>query len=170
MRTSGREGRNQETERSAPSDQRQLRRDPLLVIVGPTAVGKTALSLHLAEALDGEIVSADSRSFYRGMDIGTDKPSPEDRALVRHHLIDICEPCGSYSTGRYVAAAEQAHAQTGLTVAALSGGVFQNRLLLRLAREALREAGFEVLTHQQVPANDGGLSLGQAVIGLHAGR
>jgi len=67
-------------------------RNSLLVIVGPTAVGKTALSLHLAESLDGEIVSADSRLFYRGMDIGTAKPSPEERARVPHHLIDIAEP------------------------------------------------------------------------------
>jgi hydrogenase maturation protein HypF len=66
-----------------------------------------------------------------------------------------------------VAAAVQARARTGLDVAALSGGVFQNRLLLRLTRARLRAAGFEVLTHQQAPANDGGLSLGQAVIGLH---
>ncbi len=65
---------------------------PLLVIVGPTAVGKTALSLHLAEAFDGEVVSADSRLFYRGMDIGTAKPTPEDRARVPHHLIDIANP------------------------------------------------------------------------------
>jgi len=60
--------------------------------VGPTAVGKTALSLHLAEALDGEIVSADSRLFYRGMDIGTAKPTPQERARVPHHLIDIADP------------------------------------------------------------------------------
>ena len=65
------------------------------------------------------------------------------------------------------AAAAQARDRSGLDVAALSGGVFQNRLLLRLTRARLRAAGFEVLTHQQVPANDGGLSLGQAVIGLH---
>jgi len=63
-----------------------------LVIVGPTAVGKTALSLHLAERLDGEVVSADSRLFYRGMDIGTAKPTIEERARVPHHLIDIAEP------------------------------------------------------------------------------
>jgi tRNA dimethylallyltransferase len=63
-----------------------------LVIVGPTAVGKTALALHLAEALDGEIVSADSRLFYRGMDIGTAKPTPQERARVPHHLIDIAAP------------------------------------------------------------------------------
>ncbi|MDY6877394.1 MAG: tRNA (adenosine(37)-N6)-dimethylallyltransferase MiaA [Chloroflexota bacterium] len=67
-------------------------RGELLVIVGPTAVGKTALSLHLAEALDGEIVSADSRLFYRGMDVGTAKPSSEERARIPHHLIDIAAP------------------------------------------------------------------------------
>jgi tRNA dimethylallyltransferase len=66
--------------------------DPLLVVVGPTAVGKTALSLHLAEALGGEVVSADSRLFYRRMDIGTAKPTPEERARVPHHLIDIAGP------------------------------------------------------------------------------
>jgi tRNA dimethylallyltransferase len=64
----------------------------LVVIVGPTAVGKTALALDLAVSLVGEIVSADSRLFYRGMDIGTAKPTPEERATVRHHLIDIGEP------------------------------------------------------------------------------
>jgi len=67
-------------------------RGPLVVVVGPTAVGKTALSLHLAEALGGEVVSADSRLFYRGMDIGTAKPTPEERARVPHHLIDIAAP------------------------------------------------------------------------------
>lgn len=65
---------------------------PLLVIVGPTAAGKTSLSLRLAQAFDGEIVSADSRQIYRGLDIGTDKASPAQRALVPHHLIDIVDP------------------------------------------------------------------------------
>ncbi len=64
----------------------------LLVLVGPTAVGKTALSLHLAETLNGEIISADSRLLYRGMDIGTAKPTPEERARVPHHLIDVANP------------------------------------------------------------------------------
>jgi tRNA dimethylallyltransferase len=67
---------------------------PLILIVGPTAVGKTELAIQLAERLPsgGEIVSADSRLFYRGMDIGTAKPTPEERARVPHHLIDIANP------------------------------------------------------------------------------
>jgi tRNA dimethylallyltransferase len=64
----------------------------LALIVGPTAVGKTELSIQLAERLNGEIVSADSRLFYRGMDIGTAKPSHEELARVPHHLIDIADP------------------------------------------------------------------------------
>jgi len=74
---------------------------PLLVVVGPTGVGKTSLSLMLATKLDGEIISADSRLLYRGMDIGTDKPSPEDKARVRHHLIDICQPDETVTLGQY---------------------------------------------------------------------
>ena len=65
---------------------------PLILIVGPTAVGKTELAIQLAERLNGEIVSADSRLFYRGMDIGTAKPSREELARVPHHLIDIVNP------------------------------------------------------------------------------
>ncbi len=64
----------------------------VLVIVGPTAVGKTEISLRLAEALDGEIVSMDSRLIYRGMDIGTAKPSQSEMARLPHHMIDIAEP------------------------------------------------------------------------------
>jgi len=61
-------------------------------MVGPTAVGKTEIAIQLAKRLNGEIVSADSRLFYRGMDIGTAKPSPEEQARVPHHLIDIADP------------------------------------------------------------------------------
>ena len=67
-------------------------RMPLVVILGPTAVGKTALSIQLAKHLNGEIVSADSRLFYRSMDIGTAKPTPDEMAGVPHHLIDIAQP------------------------------------------------------------------------------
>ena len=64
----------------------------LLAIVGPTAVGKTAVSLQLAASLGGEIVSADSRQIYRGLDIGTDKASPAQQAQVPHHLLDVVDP------------------------------------------------------------------------------
>jgi tRNA dimethylallyltransferase len=76
-------------------------RPPLLVVVGPTAVGKTSLSLHLAQRFSGEIVSADSRLFYRGMDIGTAKPTPAERQLVPHHLIDIANPDETMTLGAY---------------------------------------------------------------------
>ncbi len=83
-------------------------RPPLVVILGPTAVGKTEVSIQLAERLNGEIVSADSRLFYRGMDIGTAKPGPEELARVRHHLVDIADPDEAWSLARFQQAAEQA--------------------------------------------------------------
>ena len=67
-------------------------RIPLIVLVGPTAVGKTDIAIQLAERMEGEIVSADSRLFYRGMDIGTAKPTYSDRTRIQHHLIDISDP------------------------------------------------------------------------------
>jgi tRNA dimethylallyltransferase len=66
--------------------------NPLIVIAGPTAVGKTRIAIEVAKQLDAEIISADSRLFYRGMDIGTAKPSLEDRSQIPHYLIDISEP------------------------------------------------------------------------------
>jgi tRNA dimethylallyltransferase len=79
----------------------------LVVIVGPTAVGKSALAIRLAERLPegGEIVSADSRLFYLGMDIGTAKPTPAERARVPHHLIDLAEPDEPWSLARFQGAA-----------------------------------------------------------------
>ncbi|GAP07011.1 tRNA dimethylallyltransferase [Anaerolinea thermolimosa] len=74
---------------------------PLVVIVGPTAVGKSELAIRVAEALDGEIISADSRLFYRGMDIGTAKPSIEERARVPHHLIDVANPDELWSLAHF---------------------------------------------------------------------
>ncbi len=77
-------------------------RKPLIAIVGPTAVGKTALSLELAERFRGEIISADSRIIYKGLDIGTDKPGPEDRARVPHHLVDVTSPDRPLSLAEYM--------------------------------------------------------------------
>src|SRR5262245_58900904 len=73
----------------------------LLAIVGPTATGKTSLALRLAEQFNGEIVSCDSTAVYRGIDIGTDKPSIEERRGIPHHLIDFAEPAGVDSAARY---------------------------------------------------------------------
>lgn len=81
---------------------------PLVVILGPTAVGKTEISIHLAELFDAEIVSADSRLFYRGMDIGTAKPNLAELNRVPHHLIDVTEPDQVWSLAIYKKAAEGA--------------------------------------------------------------
>ena len=81
---------------------------PLLAIVGPTATGKSALALRLALELDGEIVSADSRQAYRFMDIGTAKPSPQDRSQVPHHLVDVVDPDGEYSLAVFLSQAAEA--------------------------------------------------------------
>jgi tRNA dimethylallyltransferase len=73
----------------------------VLVVVGPTAAGKTDLAVELAVALDGEIISADSRQIYRGMDIGTAKATPEQRARVPHHLLDVVDPDQTLTLAEY---------------------------------------------------------------------
>lgn len=78
---------------------------PLVVLVGPTGVGKTETVIQIARRLDGEVVSADSRSFYRGMDIGTAKPSLAERQEIPHHLVDVAEPDEVWSLARFQAAA-----------------------------------------------------------------
>jgi tRNA dimethylallyltransferase len=80
----------------------------VLAVVGPTASGKTALSLSLAEALDGEIISCDSMQIYRDMNIGTAKPSMTERRGIPHHLFDICSPEDEFSCADYIAYAEKA--------------------------------------------------------------
>ncbi|HEY2236343.1 MAG TPA: isopentenyl transferase family protein, partial [Candidatus Angelobacter sp.] len=73
----------------------------MVVILGPTASGKTALSLHVAEQMQGEIVSCDSVAVYRELEIGTAKPSQEDRRRVPHHLIDVAGPEELVTAGDY---------------------------------------------------------------------
>jgi len=73
----------------------------VIAIVGPTASGKSALAMRVAERMGGEIVSADSRQVYRGMDIGTAKPTIEERARIPHHLVDIVDPGERYDVLRY---------------------------------------------------------------------
>ena len=81
---------------------------PILVLSGPTASGKTAFAISLARLFPLEVVSADSMQVYRGMDVGTAKPSPAERAEVPHHLVDVADPDEGYSAGRFVADAEAA--------------------------------------------------------------
>lgn len=81
---------------------------PLIVIAGPTASGKTSLALHLAQAFDGEIVSCDSVAVYREMEIGTAKPTLDERALVAHHMIDIAWPDQPCTAGDYSRLAREA--------------------------------------------------------------
>jgi tRNA dimethylallyltransferase len=81
---------------------------PLLCLTGPTATGKSTAAMGLARRLPIEIVSLDSAQIYRGMDIGTAKPSTEDRAVVAHHLIDLIDPAQTYSAARFVADADAA--------------------------------------------------------------
>ncbi|MGZ8191309.1 MAG: tRNA (adenosine(37)-N6)-dimethylallyltransferase MiaA [Methylococcaceae bacterium] len=74
---------------------------PVIFLMGPTASGKTALSVQLAQALNGEIISVDSALVFKGMDIGSAKPSIEERGAIAHHLIDILDPSESFSTGQF---------------------------------------------------------------------
>ena len=83
-------------------------RPTLTIICGPTAVGKTELTLALAERFDGEIISADSRQVYRLMDIGTAKPTKDDQQQVRHHLIDVVWPSEEFNAARFITLAEAA--------------------------------------------------------------
>ena len=107
-------------------------------LVGPTAVGKSAVALELARRIDAEVVSADSMQVYRGMDIGTAKPSADERALVPHHLIDVCKVSDVFDAKRFVDMATKAIAAihersrvalvvggTGLYVRALRRGLFE---------------------------------------------
>ncbi len=112
---------------------------PIVAITGPTAAGKTALALRVAEELRAEIVSCDSMQIYRGFDIGTAKPTPGERARVPHHLIDVAEANEGFSAARYVEEAERAIADIrarGLRVVLVGG----TGLYLRALRFGLVDA------------------------------
>jgi tRNA dimethylallyltransferase len=81
---------------------------PLIAVVGPTGSGKSALALRLARERGGEIVSCDSLQVYRGLDVGTAKPTPEERRLVPHHLIDVVSPDEAFSAAEYAVRAREA--------------------------------------------------------------
>jgi tRNA dimethylallyltransferase len=128
----------------------------VVLLLGPTGSGKTALSLALGERFDGEIVSCDSVAVYRGMELGTAKPTAEERARLPHHLIDVVEPDQPYTAGEYSRAARAALREiagrgrlpivtggTGLYLRALTEGLFagperQQGLRARLERSRER--------------------------------
>ena len=123
----------------------------VLILLGPTGVGKTDVSILLAKALDTEIISADSMQVYRHMDIGTAKPTPAQRAEVRHHMIDIIDPWEPFSTGKYIAAVLPIFdalikrgkvplvvGGTGLYIKAMTRGIFSGPSADWSLREELR--------------------------------
>jgi tRNA dimethylallyltransferase len=156
--------------------------DPLAVLIlGPTGSGKTALSLALAERFNGEIISCDSVAVYRGMDLGTAKPTPEERSRIPHHLIDVADPNQPFTAGDYSRQARAALRDitardklpivtggTGLYLRALTEGLFagpvrQEDLRKRLRRSAERHGSawlHRLLTHldpasaERIHAND----------------
>jgi len=143
----------------------------IITIVGPTATGKSALAIQLALALGGEIVSADSRQVYKYMDIGTAKPSHEDRAAIPHHLIDIIDPDENFTLATYQELAFEAIADiqrrgkiallvggSGLYVRAVTGGLSipkvapDPELRRRLEKRAEQE-GYQVLYSELLKAD-----------------
>jgi tRNA dimethylallyltransferase len=140
------------TETTADGGSRQPNTDPLaLILLGPTGSGKTALSLALAEALTGEIVSCDSVAVYRGMDLGSAKPTVAERARIPHHLIDVADPDQPYTAGAYSRATRTALREiaargrvpivtggTGLYLRALTEGLFAGPERHEDLRERLR--------------------------------
>ena len=134
----------------------------MLLLGGPTGAGKTDVAMELSERLDLEIVSADARQVYRHLDIGTAKPTPEQRRRVAHHLLDLCEPGERYSAARFARDALEALADihrrgrralvvggTGLYFRALTEALFEARETTRRTRELVaamyREAGIQGL-------------------------
>ena len=128
-------------------------RDPLLVVVlGPTASGKTALSLALAERFDGEVVNCDSVALYRDFEIGTAKPTASERKRAPHHLLDVADPTAFMTAGQYARLARETLAEiksrdtlpivvggTGLYLRALLEGLFPGPQRSEEVRQRLRE-------------------------------
>ena len=128
-----------------------LNKQRVVVVCGPTGIGKTTLSIHLAEHFGGEIVGADSMQIYRHMDIGTAKPTPAERARIPHHMIDTADPDDAYDAARYSAEARQCIDQihdrgklpfvvggTGLYIRALLHGLCDAQPADPIIRERLR--------------------------------
>lgn len=143
---------------------------PVIIVAGPTAVGKTAVALELAERLNGEIIGADSRQIYRYMDIGTAKPAPEERTRIPHYLIDIRNPDEAYSAADFARdASARAHdivdrgkmplivGGTGLYIHALLYGIFDGPgkdAAYREKMQALADAHGKGFLHEKLRSVD----------------
>ncbi|NWF91457.1 MAG: tRNA (adenosine(37)-N6)-dimethylallyltransferase MiaA [Syntrophaceae bacterium] len=134
------------------ADTTEFERPRIVILLGPTGVGKSGLAIELAEELGGEIVSADSMQVYRYMDIGTAKPTPEERKRVRHHLIDLVTPDQPFHAGLYRTLArkevDQLHRSkkpiwvvggTGLYIKVLTQGLFSHPKVDPMVRKRLKE-------------------------------
>ena len=131
----------------------QIISTPVLVLVGPTAIGKTALSLKIADQFRCEIISMDSMQVYRYMDIGTAKASPEERAQVPHYLIDICDPDEQYNAARFVSdalnAIDDISARGKMPLITGGTGLYLSSLLNGLFTEVRVEESVRVEVHRQ---------------------
>lgn len=107
--------------------------EPLVVVVGETASGKSALAMDLAKKFNGEIVCADSWTVYKGFDIGTAKPTPEDRAKVPHHLLDVASPNAGYSAAMFkrqaMKAIEDIHSRGKLPILVGGTGLYVDAVI-----------------------------------------
>jgi tRNA dimethylallyltransferase len=136
----------------------KVKKPRLIVILGPTAAGKTALALALAHESGGEIISADSMQVYRFLDVGTAKPTPQEQSLVKHHLIDVVNPDERFNAAMFIRLAHGTIGKlndagkpvfvvggTGLYIKALLGGLFEgpdaDEDLRKLYRQELKQFG-----------------------------
>lgn len=130
---------------------------PIPVILGPTAVGKSSVGLSLAQWLGGEIVSADALQAYRGLDIGTAKPTAAERALVPHHLIDILDPDEDFSAGEFARRARQVIAEIeereALPVVVGGSGLYIRALIDGLSEIPAVEPGLRQRLRRRVEEN-----------------
>jgi tRNA dimethylallyltransferase len=139
--------------------------EKLIIILGPTGVGKTGFAIKLAQIFNGEIVGADSMQIYKYMDIGTAKPEPAETALVPHHLIDFLDPAEEFDAGKYIKEADKAIKKivslnkipivaggTGLYIKALQNGLFRSepisKPILAMLEQELEKKGAQTLYQQ----------------------
>ncbi|MBQ7800416.1 MAG: tRNA (adenosine(37)-N6)-dimethylallyltransferase MiaA, partial [Oscillospiraceae bacterium] len=136
---------------------------PIIVIVGPTASGKTALSISLAKKYNAEIVSADSMQVYKGMDIATAKPSDEEKQGIKHHLIDCVDIDRKFSVAEYLQDARKAiddiHSRNKKVIVAGGTGLYVNSLVDNIQFEAEEQNELRTSLNQELSKLGGAFML-----------